>query len=95
MALPTFVTVMAPEGRQTPVHHEDGVEPGGGQLVVTGDRVRRVRWSQTTMRSRMRGDLILCNMDGTPVDSVELAVAPADFPGEGRIAKALAKKGDK
>jgi hypothetical protein len=93
MALPTHVTVTAPEGRTTPVHHEDGVEPGGGQLVIIAGRVRRVKWSQTTMRSRNRGDLILCNMDGEPVDSAEAAAAPADFPWEGRIAKA--KKGSK
>src|SRR5678815_4684752 len=81
MALPTHVTVTAPEGRRTPVHHEDGVEPGGDLLVVTPDVVRRVRYSHTTLRSIGRGDLILCNMDGTPVDSVDLAAAPDEIPG--------------
>lgn len=95
MALPTHVTVTAPEGRRTPVHRDDGVEPGGGQLVVTHEAVRRVRWSQTTMRSRGRGDLILCNMDGGPVDSVDLAAAPEDFPADGKPIVKPAKKGAK
>lgn len=93
MAIPTHVTVTAPDdGRRTPVDARDGVEPGGDPLHVTSERARCVRFSHTTMRSIARGDLILCNMDGTPVDSAELAIAPADFPGEGILRR---KKGDK
>lgn len=92
MALPTHVTVTAPLGRRTPVHSEDGVEPGGGPLYVTHEHVDRVRYSHTTLRSIGRGDLVLCNMDGNPVDSWELAAAPEELPG-GR--KAIATKGGK
>jgi len=89
MALPTHVTVTAPDdGRRTPVHPDDGVEPGGGPLFVTAERVRRVAYSHTTLRSIGRGDLILCNMDGEPVDSAELAVAKPDFPGDGVVVDA-------
>lgn len=108
MALPKYVTVTAPDdGRRTPVHADDGVEPGGGPLYVTSARVRRVAYSHTTLRSIQRGDLILCNMDGDPVDSAELADAKPEFPGDGvevaaaklearrAKAKAAAKKGDK
>lgn len=80
MALPTHVTVTAPPGRRTPVDAKDGVEPGGGPLYVTAERVRRVRFSHTTHRSIGRGDLILCNMDGAPVAMVDQASAPDDLP---------------
>lgn len=90
MALPTHVTVTAPPGRRTPVHHEDGVEPGGDPLHLVSGKVRRVKYSQTTMRSIARGDLILCNMDGHAVESAEAAAAPDEPP-----AAAPAKKGDK
>lgn len=86
MALPTHILVTAPDGRRTPVDARDGVEPGGGQLCVTSDVVCRVRYSHTTVRSVGRRDLILCDMDGNPVDSVELAAAPAEFC-ESKIAK--------
>lgn len=93
MALPTHVTVTAPEGRHTPVDAADGVEPGGGLMYVTPDRVRRVRYSHTTLRSIGRGDLVLCNMDGAPVESVALAACPEELPG-GFLAVAV-KKGAK
>lgn len=85
MAIPTHIYVTAPPGRVTPMHHDDAVEPGGAQLLVRPGQVRRVRYwrpdgstSQTIRRSRNRGDLVLCNMDGTPVDSFEAAAASAD-----------------
>jgi hypothetical protein len=84
MATITHVLVTAPEGRRTPVAPEDGIAPGGHQLVVTSDVVVRVGWSQTTYRSHKRGDLILCNMDGDPVDSVELAACPKE-PEDGAV----------
>jgi hypothetical protein len=75
MTTQSYVTVTAPEGRRTPVHSDDGIEPGGNPLVITSDDVGRVRYSQTTARSIARGDLLLCNMDGSPVASVNLAAA--------------------
>ena len=81
MAAITHVTVTAPEGRRTPVNPEDGVEPGGGQMFVTSADVCRVRYTHTTIRSIGRKDLILCNMDGAPVASAELASAPEHLDG--------------
>jgi hypothetical protein len=91
MALPTHVTVTAPAGRRTPVDAADGVEPGGGPLFVTSERVRRVRFSHTTLRSINRGDLVLCNMDGAGVASAELAAAPDEIDPGGRPVKAKAE----
>lgn len=87
------VTVTAPEGRRTPIDRHDGVEPGGGQLQVTHEHVCRVRYSHTIQRSIARGDLILCNMDGEPVASVEAALAQAAFDTVKRIRKVGAKGG--
>lgn len=96
MAPVTHVTVTAPEGRRTPVNADDGVEPGGGQMFVTSAHVCRVRYTHTTIRSIGRGDLVLCNMDGSPVVSVDLASAPDELPGY-RITLPTRKttKGDK
>lgn len=80
MTHPTHVHVKAPEGRLTPVHKDDGTEIDGGQLLVKHGEVRRVRWSQTTLRSWGRGDLILCDMNGNAVQSAELAAAPDELP---------------
>ncbi len=88
----THITVVAPEGRLTPIHHLDGVEPGGGQLQVNHEFVRRVRYSQTTRRSIARGDLIPCDMNGTAVASVELADAPSELK-DGRVP--VQRKADK
>jgi hypothetical protein len=78
MSRPKHITVTAPPGRRTPVHDKDGVEPGGGQLFVTEDDVARIQYSQTTIRSINRGDLVACNMDGTPVASVDLAASTSE-----------------
>lgn len=86
MADPTHITVTAPPDKVTPVHKDDGREPGGGQLRVTSDVVVRVRFrgSHTVRRSLARGDLIMCDMNGAPVASANLAAAPEELPG-GRI----------
>lgn len=88
----THVFVTAPEGRLTPVHRDDGIEPGGGVLYVRSGEVRAVRYwrgegktSQTVRRSRDRGDLVLCNMDGVPVDSYEAAAADVELPDNRRL----------
>lgn len=90
MAPVTHVTVTAPEGRMTPVAAQDGAEPGGNPLHVTSDDVARVRYSHTTIRSLARGDLILCDLNGSSVASVELASCPTDLPG-GKKRKAPAE----
>lgn len=89
MARPKFITVTAPEGRKTPVHEADGVEPGGGLLYVTVDDVARVAYSQTTIRSVNRGDLIPCDTDGKHVDSAAAASMPneTDLGGKWPTAK--------
>lgn len=93
MAPITHVNVTAPEGRRTPIDHNDGVGPGGRQMHVTSDVVARVAWSQSTYRSAARGDLILCNMDGTPVASADLAASPSEHEdGIVRPRKIVAKK---
>lgn len=81
MAPVTHVTVTAPAGRQTPIGAADGVEPGGGLLYVTDKVVCRVKNTHTIIRSINRGDLILCNMDGAPVESAQAAAAPEELPG--------------
>lgn len=81
---PTHVTVTAPEGRLTPVHTRDGIQPGGAQMVVQAGFVERVAYSQLTMRSINRGDLVLCDLNGASVASADLAAAPNELPG-GRI----------
>jgi len=86
MAVPSHITVTAPPGRMTPVGRRDGVEPGGGQLRVVDGEVVRVRFagSSSVRRSIARGDLIMCDMNGAPVASADLAAAPAELP-DGRI----------
>jgi hypothetical protein len=76
---PSHVSVTAPEGKLTPIHTEDGCEPGGYILYVKPGWISRVRYSQSIRRSITRLDLTLCNMDGAPVASCELAAAPTDF----------------
>lgn len=76
----THVTVTAPEGRRTPIHESDG-KAGTEQLQVVPGIVDRVRWSRLTSRAVGRGDLILCDLNGAPVASVELADAPDELPG--------------
>ena len=87
MADPTHITVTAPPDRVTPIHKDDGINPGGDQLRVTADFVDRVRYrgSQSVRRSIARGDLIPCDMSGAAVPSIDLAAAPEELPG-GRIA---------
>lgn len=87
MSSATHIFVTCPEGRLAPVHKDDGIEPGGGVMYVRPGEVRRVRYwledgrtSQTTRRAVGRGDLVLCNMDGAPVDSYEAAAAPDELP---------------
>lgn len=83
---PTHITVTAPPGKVTPVHRNDGQDLGGGQLRVTSQFVDRVRFagSQAIRRSIARGDLVMCDLNGAPVASAELAAAPDELPG-GRI----------
>jgi hypothetical protein len=76
MAETVFITVTAPAGRMTPIHERDGREPNGSQLRVEHGTVCRVRASQTVMRSVMRGDLLLCRVDGTLVTALADAIAP-------------------
>ena len=85
MSDPAFITVTAPPGRRTPVHKDDGAEPGGGQLCVVEGEIVRVRYakSQSIRRSITRGDLIPCDMNGAAV-GVSLAACPRELP-EGRI----------
>lgn len=95
MAQPTHIFVTAPEGRLTPIHKDDGIEPGGGVLYVKPGEVRPVRYwtsdgrtSTTVRRAVTRGDLVLCNMDGTPVESFEsAAVHDEHVSSEGRPVK--------
>ncbi len=86
MPNPTHITVTAPPDRVTPIHEDDGTDPGGGQLRVTAAFVDRVRYSQGVRRSIARGDLIPCNMAGAAVPSIDLASAPDGLP-DGRIAR--------
>jgi hypothetical protein len=50
-------------------------------MYVEFGKVRRIAYSQTTRRSVRRGDLILCDLNGAPVASYELAAAPQEIPG--------------
>jgi hypothetical protein len=96
MNLPTHITVTAPPGRLTPVHIDDGIEPGSAQLQVTSGHVCRVRYSHTIVRSIGRGDLIMCDANGAPVASVELAASPQEIDGVKKpIAAKPAAKGAK
>lgn len=97
-ARPTHIFVTAPPGRVTPIHRDDGIEPGGAVMYVRPGEVCRVRYwigdertSQTVRRSVNRGDLILCDMNGALVDSFELAAAPDDNV---ETRRAIARKGD-
>jgi hypothetical protein len=87
MPAPSHITVTAPPGRMTPIHTADGAEPGGAQLRVVEGEIVRVRYagSQAVRRAIVRGDLIMCDLNGAPVASAELAASAADLPG-GRIA---------
>jgi hypothetical protein len=80
---PTHITVTAPPDRVTPIHKDDAIEPGGGQMRVTAAVVARVRYrgSQSVRRSIARGDLIPCNMSGAAVPSIDLAAAPNELEG--------------
>lgn len=75
----THITVSAPEGRCTPIHREDGVEPGGAPLRIVAGKVGRVVYSQTIRRAIARGDLFPCDMDGRRVESATMASAPRDL----------------
>ena len=77
----TYITVTAPPGRNTPIHANDGRDPGGGVLLVDDASVVRVALSQDIRRSITRGDLIPCDMNGAHVASADLAAAPDDLPG--------------
>ena len=77
------IYVTAPPSVRTPIHKEDGIEPGGAQMFVVHGQVREVRFSATTRRLRDRGDLILCDADGKHVDSYELAFVKSAKPAKG------------
>lgn len=85
MADDVFVYVTVPEGRRTPIHKDDGKEPGGKQLHVLSGTVSRVKWSQNTRRSVNRHDLVLCKRDGTPVETFEQAISKVDDLGAHRV----------
>jgi len=96
MSAPTHITVTAPPGRKTPVHADDGTDPGGGVLYVEDGCVCRVRFSQAIRRSIARDDMFPCDMDGARVASAHLADAPTDtFGSKANIARGRspAKKG--
>ncbi len=80
---PTHITVTAPPGKLTPIHRDDGAEPGGGLMYVASGEIRRVRLSQAIRRSIARTDLIPCDMNGAGV-GIALAAAPDELTG-GRI----------
>lgn len=84
MAQFEYITVTAPSGMTTPIHPNDGREPGGGLLYANSSTIVRVRRSQDIRRACGRGDLIPCDMNGAPV-MLHLAGAPEELPG-GRIA---------
>lgn len=81
---PTHINVTSPPGRLTPIHSDDGAEPGGGIMYVEPGTVRRVRYSQTTRRALRRGDLIACDMNGAET-TVTLAAAPHDLAGASSV----------
>lgn len=83
MAAPEYITVKAPPGKTTPIHPSDGHPISGPLLIALPDRVIRVRFagSQNVRRSIGRGDLIMCDMNGAPVSSAELAASPDELPG--------------
>lgn len=83
---PAFITVTAPPGRRTPIHRDDGAEPGGAQLCAVEGEIIRVRYakSQSIRRSIARGDLIPCDMNGAAVD-INIASCPKELP-DGRVA---------
>jgi hypothetical protein len=87
MFQPTHIYVTAPQGRLTPIHPDDGIEPGGFPMRAKAGEASMVRYwivqpnghvivSQTTRRAITRGDLIPCNDKGTPVDDVDAAQVP-------------------
>jgi hypothetical protein len=75
---PSHITVTAPEGRLTPIHPDDGVEPGGHLMYVRAGHVRRVALSMDVRRYILDEDLIPCKPDGTPC-SIDDAAAPEDI----------------
>lgn len=76
MTVPSHITVTAPPGRVTPIHHLDGRGPAEAGVII------RVRFagSHTIRRSIARGDLIPCTMAGSVAPSIELAAAPDELP---------------
>jgi hypothetical protein len=82
---PTHIMVTSAPGRLTPIHKDDGQEPGGGLLHADDKTVIRVKYSQAIRRSITRGDLIPCNLDGVSC-AVERAAAKDELP-EPRLAK--------
>jgi len=85
MADDVFVYVTAPEGRRTPIHRDDGREPGNKQLHVLPGTVSRVRWSQHTRRAAGRIDLVLSKRNGMPAQTFEEAIAEFDDLGSHRV----------
>jgi hypothetical protein len=75
---PANIFVTAPEGRLTPIGSS-----GGAVTYVRPGEVRTVRYfgpdgttDQTIRRAKNRGDIVLCDMNGDPVESFEAAMAP-------------------
>jgi len=79
MAIPTHITVTAPPGRLTPIHPNDGTDPGGHPTKAVAGVVKRVRFSQTIRRAIARGDLIPCDLDAGAVSGPSAAAAPDDL----------------
>lgn len=94
MRTPAYITVTAPPGRVTPIHRDDGVDLGGGQLTVSAGEIVRVRYakSQSIRRRIAAGDLVPCDMNGAAV-GVDLAAAPRELDGGKVLARREAKPG--
>jgi hypothetical protein len=56
--MPAYITVTAPEGRTVPINPNDGSDPAGSILMVTPERICRVRYSGDVRRYLRDGDLL-------------------------------------
>lgn len=72
---PTHVFVTAAEGRLVPVPPNEASAPGSTLLKCEPGKVYRLPWTTYTRKRINAGDLVLCNMYGTRVATVEAAAA--------------------